>query len=234
MKQNIINISILEDHQGIIDGYLFRLKDEKMLQIAGVARYGEELEPMLAAHPTDLLILDIEVQISPQDTNFFPIMQIIPKLIKKYPAMTILVISMHTQVVLIEKLVDYGIGGYIFKNDNEAIQRLAHIIVALKSGGVYFSQGVYTKLRSLKTRSTASLLSSRQLEALSLCVAFPDNTSDDLANRLGVSSSTFRNLLSNAYERLGVHTRSAAIAYLQKLGLNETSFMDEPEPRIES
>jgi DNA-binding NarL/FixJ family response regulator len=156
-------------------------------------------------------------------------MQVIPKLIKKYPAMTILVISIHTQIVLIEKLVELGIGGYISKNDSEAIQHLTQIIVALKSGGVYFSPGAYTKLRSLKTRSTSSILAPRQIEALSLCVAFPDSDTDDLAIRLGVSSSTFRNLLSSAYKRLGVHTRRAAINYLQQLGLNDMDHKDDED-----
>lgn len=220
-KPDTINISILEDHQGIIDGYLFRLKEEKSLNIVGTARYADELEPMLATHRTDLLIMDMEVPISLTNSEPFPIMQVIPRLTAKYPEMTILIISMHTQIVLIERLVELGIGGYISKSDHEAIQQLGKIIVALKSGGGYFSQGAYTKLRSLKTRSTTTLLSPGQLEALSLCVAFPDSSSDDLANRLGVSSSTFRNLLSNAYKRLGVHTRRAAIAYLQKLGLSE-------------
>lgn len=231
MKPATINISILEDHQGVIDGYLFRIKEDKSLQIAGIARYGQDLEPMLAAHPTDLLILDLEVQISPANSNTFPIMQVIPKLIKKYPAMTILVISMHTQIVLIEKLVELGIGGYIAKNDSEAIQHLTQIIVTLRSGGVYFSPEAYTKLRSLKTRSSSSLLSPRQLEALSLCVAFPDSDTNDLAIRLGVSKSTFRNTLSDAYERLGVHTRRAAINYLQQLGLDETKREKDDNPK---
>lgn len=227
MKPAPINISILEDHQGIIDGYVFRLKDEKSLQIVGTALFADELEPMLAAHPTDLLIMDMQVPISQTNPEHFPIMQVIPRLITKYPAMTILIISMHTQIVLIERLVELGISGYIFKNDSEAIQQLANIIITLKNGGWFFSQGAYTKLRSLKTRATTSILSPRQLEALSLCVAFPDSTSDDLANRLGVSSSTFRNLLSNVYKRLGVHTRRAAIVYLQKLGMNEMNFLKD-------
>jgi two-component system nitrate/nitrite response regulator NarL len=218
IQQNT-RISILEDHQGIIDGYLYRLKDEKSLEVTGIARFGEDLEPMLATNPTDILILDIEVPTSRGNLLPYPILQVIPKIKRAHPLVTILVISMHTEIVLVEKLVELGISGYIFKNDNESIMQLPRIIQILTSGGIYFSQGAYTKLRSLKNKSTSSLLSARQLEALSLCVAFPDSTTNDLAIRLGVSSSTFRNLLSNAYERLGVHTRRAAIAYLQRYGM---------------
>ncbi len=228
MQINRINISIMEDHQGIIDGYLYRLSSESALFIAGIARYGSDLEPMLASNPTDVLILDMEVPISASNPGIFPVLQVIPKILKKNKGIKILIISMFSQIVLIEKLVELGIAGYIFKNDAGAIQDLAQIIVSLKNGGSYFSQGIIPKLRYLKTRSASTLLSPRQMEALSLCVAFPDSTSDDLAVRLGVSSSTFRNTLSAAYDRIGVHTRRAAIYYLQKMDLGGFDSDEEP------
>jgi len=39
-----------------------------------------------------------------------------------------------------------------------------------------------------------------------------------LSERLGISGSTLRNLLSGTYLRLGVRTRAAAIAKAQRLG----------------
>lgn len=100
MKSNIINISIMEDHQGIIDGYNLRLQDETLFCIQGTARFGNELEPMLETHPPDLLILDLDVPVSQSNPNTFPTTQFIPKLTKKYPGMKILVISIHSQIVL--------------------------------------------------------------------------------------------------------------------------------------
>jgi len=48
-----------------------------------------------------------------------------------------------------------------------------------------------------------------------------------LANQLGVTGSTLRNLLSNSYIRLGVRTRAAAIAKAHQLGIVPV----EPETR---
>ena len=222
-----INISILEDHQSIIDGYLYRLSGDKKLRIAAKIGYGEDLEPVLAANQTDVLLMDIEVPTSKDNPNPYPILNVIPRLKNKYPEMAILVISGHTQQVLVERLFEMGIRGYIFKNDHDAIEHLAEIIVTIQRGGVYFSQGAYEKLRSLKSESSSPLLSPRQLEALSLCVAFPDSSTAELAARLNVSSSTFRNLLSNAYLRLGVRTRQAAIAELQRMGIGSSEFSVE-------
>lgn len=219
-----IRISILEDHQGIIDGYLYRLSSNKNFRIGGIARYGEDLDLMLSGNPTDILILDIEVPSSQTNPNPFPVLNAIPKLKKTWPKMAILVISSHTQQVLVERLFELGVQGYIFKNDFDAIEHLAEVIISVSKGGFYFSQGAYLQLRSLKSSEAHPLLSPRQLEALSLCVAFPDSSTIELAQRLGVTNSTFRNLLSKAYARLGVRTRVAAIAELQRMGIGGSDF----------
>ncbi len=220
MSSDKIKICILEDHQSIIDGYLFRLQEEDQISIAGIAHYGEDLEKILSENSPDILILDIEVPISIKNPNSYPVLTVIPRIRARYPTLIILVISMHSQSVLIEKLFQMGVKGYIFKNDYGAITRLVDIIFALKSGGLYFGQGVVEKLRvSRSNNSKSKLLTSRQLEALSLCEAYPNYSTTELSERLGVTSSTFRNLLSQAYERLGVGTRTAAVAELQRLGI---------------
>lgn len=222
MNSEIINITILEDHQSIIDGYLYRLVPEKGFSINGIVRYGEDLLPMLRTTLCDVLILDLQVPASALDSNSFPVMNIIPVIRTLFPNLIVLVISMHSQRVLVERLFEMGVKGFIFKDDSKAIENLVDVVIKLKNGGSYFSIGDYEKLRNLKSESAHPLLSARQMEALSLCVAFPDSSSEELSNRLGVSSSTFRNLLSNAYSRLGVRTRVAAIAELQKLGIGPT------------
>ncbi len=219
----IIRVAIMEDHQSIIDGYFMRLRDDKVFAITGTAQFGMDLEPMLASDPPDLLILDIDVPVSKINLSIFPTIQYIPKITRSYPGMAILVISMHSQIVLIEKLIELGVSGYIMKSDSSAIQNLDKIILSLMGGGTYFSQGIFPKLRSLKSGSENTLLTPRQFEVLSLCTEFPDEDSDSLAVRMGVSSSTIRNTLSDSYKVLGVHTRQAAISYFQKLGMGDNS-----------
>jgi DNA-binding CsgD family transcriptional regulator len=74
------------------------------------------------------------------------------------------------------------------------------------------------------------MLTPRQLEALSLCASHPDGETGLLANQLGVTGSTLRNLLSNSYLRLGVRTRAAAIAKAHQLGILPV----EPEPVLDN
>ena len=220
-----IRVAILDDHQSIIDGYSYRLSMDPDIQVAGTATYGEELENMISENEVDVLILDVSVPNSPTDHNQFPIIHIIPQLLEQYPRLNILVISMFTQHTLIEALVNIGISGYIFKDDQTSIQQLDKIVRSISNGGIYFSPEAYQEPGEETTRP---ILTPRQLEALSLCDSAPDGDTIVLARRLGITGSTMRNLLSGSYLRLGVRTRAAAIAKAHQLGILPKS----PEPVI--
>lgn len=215
---SIIRVAILDDHQSIVDGYLYRLNQSADIQVVGSAFYGDALEPLLEANPADVLLLDINVPTSQVNHNPFPVMHTIPRLLQKYPKMDILVISILTQPILINTLIDEGISGYIFKDDQASIQKLATIIVMIANGGIYFSQDAYQKMRMRGSLRKTPILTTRQLEVLSICAAYPDSSTHELAQRLGIASSTFRNLLSSLYLRLDVRTRAAAIIKAHELG----------------
>ncbi len=218
-----IRVAILDDHQSIIDGFTYRLSMDPDIQIVSTALYGEELAPMIANNPVDVLLLDVSVPNSPDDHNPYPVLHSIPSILKEYPGLNILVISMFTQRALIEALVDAGVCGYILKDDQSSIQQLDKIVRQVANGGIYFSQAATWESQ---TDNHGSILTPRQLEALSLCASQPDGDTFALANELGVTGSTLRNLLSNSYLRLGVRTRAAAIAKAHQLGIIPV----EPEP----
>ena len=220
-----IRVAVLDDHPSIIDGFRYRLSMDPDIQIVSTALFGEDLEPMVANNPVDVLLLDVSVPNSPEDHNPYPVLHTIPSLLKKYPGLNILVISMFTQRSLIEALVNAGICGYIFKDDQSSIQQLDKIVRSAANGGIYFSEGATWETQA---ENPDSILTPRQLEALSLCAAHPDGDTFLLANKLGVTGSTLRNLLSGSYFRLGVRTRAAAIAKAHQLGIIPV----EPEPSL--
>ncbi len=211
-----IRVAILDDHQSIIDGFTYRLSMIPKIRIVGTATYGENLESLIADNDVNVLLLDVSVPNSPEDHNPYPVLHIIPTLLKKYPKLNILIISMFTQHSLIDALVNTGISGYIFKDDQVSIQKLDKIVEIIANGGIYYSQGA---CRDAREDPVDSLLTPRQLEALSLCASRPDGDTIALAGKLGITGSTLRNLLSGAYLRLGVRTRAAAIARAHQLGI---------------
>ncbi len=214
-----IRVIILDDHQSIVDGYLFRIGNVPQIEVIAALSFGEELETVLAKSPADVLLLDVEVSISSNNTNPYPILHTIPSLLQRYPNLAIMVISMHDERGLIRAVMECGASGYILKDDGKAIQELPNIIQSVAKGGVYLSEKARKAVINDKELASENLLTERQLEVLSLCVAYPDATTVELAQKMQISNSTVRNLLSGAYLRLGVHTRAAAIAKAHKLGI---------------
>ena len=114
-----IQLMIMDDHQGIVDGYLYRLSQVPEIEVVNTLAYGDELEPALKEHPVDVLLLDVQVPISPKNPSPYPILHIIPKLLQLYPDLAILVISMFDERGLIRAIVEAGASGYILKNDSQ-------------------------------------------------------------------------------------------------------------------
>ena len=214
-----IRVAILENHQGIIDGYQFRLGTSPDIEIVATAAYGEALEPMLAHSPADVLLLDVHVPTSRDNLNPYPILHLIPRLLETYPSLVILVISMHNQRKLIEAVMAAGASGFVLKDDQATIRDLASVIRSVAGGGIHLSQSAYQQLTKGRDPYGDQALTARQTEVLSLCAAYPDASTAELASRLFIANSTVRNLLSEVYLKLNVRTRSAAIAKAHQIGL---------------
>lgn len=223
----MIKVAILDDHQSIVDGYLYRLKNCPWINVVGAAKFVEDLHFLLARQRVDVLLMDVYVPLRVGETSPYPILNTVREILKMYPDLNILVISMIAQPVLIKSLVDIGVSGYVFKHDTESIGRLGDVISVIAGGGIYFSQQAHDFLRLESVSASKPLLTDRQLEALGLCAAYPDLSTAEIAVQLGVAHSTLRNLLSGAYLRLNVHTRIAAITRARQLGLLSDSLPED-------
>ena len=213
--ENKIRVTIMDDHQSIVDGYLYRLSQAPEIEVVRTLAYGEDLEPALQEQPVDVLILDVHVPVSRNNSNPYPILYTIPKLLQLYPDLEILVISMFGDRSLIRGVVEAGASGYILKNDSQIIQELGKAILSVANGDVCFSEKAWKIFLGKRDEP----FTTRQLEALSLCAAYPNSKTAELARKMTIANSTLRNLLSTVYIKLGVQTRAAAIAKARELGI---------------
>jgi len=214
---NVINVAILEDHQSTIDGYQLRLSEHPGTQVVANCLFSEGLDDMLENNPVDVLILDINVPISKENRNIQPIHQLITNLKNKFPELTILVISMHAHRTMIKTILEAGTSGYILKDDYDSIRNLGKIVETLVDGGTYMSK----RVRDIFFNGHLDdlNLTQRELEVLSMCAAYPDDSTSDLADRMEIANSTVRNFLHKIYIKLQVHGRTAAILKAQEIGL---------------
>ncbi len=214
-----IRVAALDDHLGIIDGYLYRLNRSPEVEMVGAATNAADFEKLLTTQAVDLVFLDVWAPTSPDNSNPYPILHFIPQLLENYPHLAILVISAVSERALIQGVIEAGANGYILKEDTASIQNLAAIIAAVADGGIHLSPLAGEQLRKRQTKTGEPALTPRQLEALSLAASHPDWSRGALAKGMAISNSTFRNLLHNSYLRLGVNTLSAAIFRARQLGM---------------
>jgi DNA-binding NarL/FixJ family response regulator len=212
-----IQVGILDDHPPTVEGYFSRLRDQPNIQVSWTASFGEEMEKQISQSLVDVLLLDIVVPVSETNRSPYPILSVIPRLLQAYSDLVILVITMHNQPVLIRRIIECGASGYILKDDSHFFTNLPLIIESVVHGGIYLSK--HAKQQLFQPDSVIPQLGARQMEALSLCGAYPEATTYQLAQKMGVANSTIRNLLSGAYVALDVHSRTAAVAKAQQLGL---------------
>ncbi len=218
-QERRVRVMILDDHQSIIDGYLFRLGQVPQIEVVDTLSLGEELEPSLKKNPVDVLLLDVNVPTAADNPNPYPILHTIPKLLQIYPDLNVLVISMFAERTLINAVMEAGASGYILKDDPEAIRDLGSVILSIASGGIFLSHKARDAFLKYQGSDGTEAVTPRQMQALSLCAAYPNSTTAELARKMTISNSTARNLLSGAYLKLGVRTRAAAIARARQLGL---------------
>jgi DNA-binding NarL/FixJ family response regulator len=222
-----IRVTILDDHQSTIDGYVYRLGHVPELEIVATLRFGEDLGPSLESHPTDVLVLDFSLRISPENPNLYPTLTEIPKLLQLYPNLDVLMISMFAERSIIRAVMEAGASGYVLKDDAAAIQDLANVIISVADGGIFLSERA-GQLYQKHSSELESNLSRRQLEVLLLCAAFPSSKTAELAQKMCVSNSTVRNLLSGAYLKLDAHTRAGALEKARQLGLLKSEIPTTP------
>lgn len=219
MPAEKVRVAILDDHQSIIDGYIYRLSNTPGIEVVATGNFGEELETVLSKHPADVLLLDLSVRTSPDNPNPFPILYLVPKLLQKYPNLNVLIISMFAEPGLMRSIMEAGASGYILKDDLSAFRELGNVVLSVAHGGIYFSKKAHSLYMQADATNGSDLLTPRQMEVISLCAAYPDASTSDLAQMMTVSNSTVRNLLSSLYLRLGVHSRTAAIEKAREMGL---------------
>jgi DNA-binding NarL/FixJ family response regulator len=161
-----INIAIVDDHSLFLEGLTSLLKDIEGFNILITAKNAKELlnQPNLAI--IDVLISDISMP----EMDGIALSQIIKE---RFPAIKILILSMHEEVQIIKSLIKTGVDGYLFKNSDKEL--LVSAITTVAQGNPFFSETIRNKIifasedeALTNTKSILPKLSSREKEVLNL------------------------------------------------------------------
>jgi len=214
-----IQVVILEDHIATAEGYRARLEGETDIEVMAALTFGEQLEPALEKIPADVLLLDMRVPISAENRNAYPTMYLLPRLLERYPDLSVLVISMYDRPAMIDAVLDAGAEGYVLKDDREAYQELPMLVRMIARGNMYLSARARENWEAYRKDDFQPNLTPRQVQALALCASYPNERLPELARRMNLANATLRATLWGAYRKLGVNSRPAAVTRARQIGL---------------
>jgi len=209
----MINILIADDHQMFIDGLRSLLEDARDIRVVAEARNGFDVLEQCAKHKVDIVIMDINM---PEMDG----VQATREVLKKYPAIKILGLSMYNDREYISDILKAGAMGYILKNTGKA--SLLDAIYSLGGGSNYLGEEVTKTLLNgfLKNRQAAQAmekLSDREKEVLS-CIA-TGRTTQEIADQLFISKNTVETHRKNLLYKLKARNTAELVnnAYKQRL-----------------
>ncbi|WP_026729891.1 response regulator [Flavobacterium denitrificans] len=208
-----INLLIADDHTMFLQGIVSLLEQESEINIVGKAVNGIEALEIIKTKKPDLVILDISM---PEMDGIE-----LSKILKKdFPEVKILVVSTHSNVKIISRLIRIGVNGYLLKNAEKS--ELLTAIRTIASGENYYSEETEEKylanhLKIEKQVSVLTELSSREKEILVL-IAHEYNTAE-IAEKTFISLNTVNTHRRNLLSKLNAKNTAGLVKYAVENGL---------------
>ena len=212
-------ILLVDDHQIVIDGIRSLLEDHKNLEVIGTANNGKEALQQIELLQPDIVMMDIDM----------PIMNGIlaaQKSKQDFPATKIIILSLHYESVIIRKMMESGVDGYLLKNADSS--EMINAIQMVANGKKYFSAEVTMSLLSKKNEQSESnlptnsseklaLISEREIEVLKRIAE--GYSSKEIAEELFISHRTVETHRTNIMKKLEIKKLAKLIKFALQAGL---------------
>lgn len=211
MKYNLI---IADDHKMFIDGLISILSDAPEFSVTLTAKNGAQVEKYLSingAENLDLLITDLTMP----EMDGIELNKIVKE---KYPSLKTLVVSMHIDGSMIDKLIRNNVDGYVPKNAEK--DELLTAIRTIIKGEKYFSSEIkkaYTDAMFENKKAEEINLTEREKEVLKLIAE--ENTTQEIADKLFLSKHTIESYRKNLISKLNVKNLAGLTKHALKMGL---------------
>ncbi len=211
-----MKIVIADDHPVVLFGLECTLSRLSGIELCASARNSTELIEKINIHRPDILITDFSMPGGAYGDGVL----LLGYLLRNYPALKIIVLTMMTSSSMQGQIVETGVHALVIKSDQEAELELA--IASVGSGQRYVSARVIgaEKIANARQESVANpprALSERELEVLRLHVN--GMTVSGIANLLCRSVKTISKQKQSAMGKLGVSNERELFEYAKSSGL---------------
>lgn len=198
-----IRVMLVDDHSMVRRGLATFLKVFDDLQLAGEAESGEAAIELCAEVLPDVILMDMVLPVMDGATATRAIR-------RQYPQVQVIALTSFKEGRLVKNALEAGAIGYLLKD--VSADELARAIRAAHAGRATLSpEAAQALVETANQPPTPGLdLTEREREVLTLMVEGLNNT--QIAGRLTVSPSTIKSHVSNILSKLGVASRTEAVA----------------------
>lgn len=193
-----VKVMLVDDHAVVRAGYNMLLKNAPEITVVAEASSGEEAYQLYSVHKPDVVVMDLSL---PGIGGI----EAIKRICSRDNKATILVFSMHEEVIFVEQALQAGASGYITKSTDP--QLLVEAIIRLSKGEKYIDAELAQRLAYEKSRGQDSLLSdlsTREFEIF--CMLAEGSNTSEIAKRLSLSYKTVANYSTQIKSKLNVTT----------------------------
>ena len=208
----MISVLIADDHTVVRQGLKQILSADKQMSVVAEATNGIEVLRALERARVDVLILDVTM---PGKNG----LDTLKEVKRNYPALPVLVLSMHPEDQFAIRMLRAGASGYITKES--APEELVEALRKVCSGGKYVSPQLAERLAMFieddNTRAPHERLSDREFEILRMLAL--GKTVTEVADELLLSVKTVSTYRSRVLDKMKMATNAELTRYALQSGL---------------
>ncbi len=194
-------VAIVDDHPVVRDGLAFLLGEQPDFRVVGEAANAAEALQLVEAQQPDVLVLDLNLE--GQDA-----VPLVGELRERWPALRVLVLSMHDEDLYAERLLALGAQGYVMKQEEPA--EFLRALRRVAGGESYLSERMKTRLANRGGQASIRL-TTREQDVLRR-VAQGLGTRE-IGEQLGMSAKTVDSHRRNIRDKLGLESSRDLVRY---------------------
>ncbi|EJQ42043.1 DNA-binding response regulator [Bacillus mycoides] len=204
MKYNVL---IVDDHFVVREGLKLIIETSDSFQIIGEAANGEEALSFIEKKKPDVILMDLNM---PKMSG----LETIEALNKKQNHTPIIILTTYNEDELMLKGIELGAKGYLLKDTDR--ENLFRTLEAAIRGEILLQPNIMEKIVNYKRKEIhadkveGNNLTEKELFVLKAIARGYKNK--EIAFDMGIAERTVKAHLTNIYNKLGVNSRSEAVA----------------------
>ncbi|MBW3492605.1 response regulator [Bacillus mycoides] len=204
MKHNVL---IVDDHFVVREGLKLIIETSDSFQIIGEAANGEEALSFIEKKKPDVILMDLNM---PKMSG----LETIEALNKKQNHTPIIILTTYNEDELMLKGIELGAKGYLLKDTDR--ENLFRTLEAAIRGEILLQPNIMEKIVKYKRKEVhADKVAKNNLTVKELFVLKAiarGYKNKEIAFDMGIAERTVKAYLTNIYNKLGVNSRSEAVA----------------------